>query len=254
MLRTRVMPCLLLKGRGLVKTINFKNERYVGDPINAVRIFNQKEVDELILFDINCTSHNAPINFPLLEQITSECFMPLCYGGGVKTLADFKKLFAMGIEKISVSSLLFDDPEIVKQAVAIYGSQSIVATLDINQSWFRKKYEVYTHSAKRKHQHTPVSAAIYACELGVGEIVINAIHRDGTWQGFDLELIKQIAACVNVPVVAAGGAGSLDDIKDAVINGHASAVALGSMAVFQAKDMGVLIKFPKISELTKILP
>jgi cyclase len=160
----------------------------------------------------------------------------------------------MGIEKISVSALLFDDPEIVKQAVAIYGSQSIVATLDINQSWFRKKYKVYTHSAKRKRQYTPVSAAIYACELGVGEIVINTIHRDGTWQGFDLELIKQIAECVNVPVVAAGGAGSLDDIKDAVINGHASAVALGSMAVFQAKDMGVLIKFPKISELTKILP
>lgn len=254
MLRTRVMPCLLLKGRGLVKTVNFKNERYVGDPINAVRIFNQKEVDELVLFDIDCTSHNSPINFPLLEQITSECFMPLCYGGGVKTLADFKKLFSMGIEKISVSSLLFEDPNVVKKAVAIYGSQSIIATLDINQSKFRKIYGVFTHSAKRKNKYTPVEAAKYACELGVGEIIINTIHRDGTWQGFDQELIKQISECVNVPVVAAGGAASLEDIKTVVIDGHASAVALGSMAVFQAKDMGVLIKFPKISELTKILP
>jgi len=248
------MPCLLLKGRGLVKTEKFKNERYIGDPINAVRIFNQKEVDELVLFDIDCTSKKTPINFSLLEQITSECFMPVCYGGGVQTLEDFKQLFSMGIEKVSVSSLLFEKPNIVKQAVSIYGSQSIIATLDVNQSRFRKKYNVFTHSAKLKHKYTPVEAARYACELGVGEIIINTIHRDGTWQGFDQELIKNITECVNVPVVSAGGAGSLEDIKNVVINGHASAVALGSMAVFQAKDMGVLIKFPTISELTKILP
>lgn len=254
MLRTRVIPCLLLKGRGLVKTINFKNERYVGDPINAVRIFNQKEVDELVLFDINCTSHNTAINFPLLEQITSECFMPLCYGGGVKSLEDFKKLFSMGIEKVSISSLLFDNPEIVKQAVAIYGSQSIIATLDINQSKYRKKYQIFTHSGKKKRKYTPIEAAQYACDLGVGEIIVNTIHRDGTWSGFDQELIKQISLSVIVPVVATGGAGSLDDIRNVVVNSHASAVALGSMAVYQAKDMGVLIKFPKPQELTKILP
>jgi len=253
-LRTRVMPCLLLQGRGLVKTVKFKNERYVGDPINAVRIFNQKEVDELVLFDINCTSDSGTINYSLLEQITSECFMPVCYGGGVRTLEDFRKLFSLGIEKVSVSSLLFDSPDVVAQAVAIYGSQSIIATLDINLSKYRKKYQVCTHSGKQKRKYTPVEAAKYACSLGVGEIIVNAIHRDGTWSGFDQELISQISANVNVPVVAAGGAGTLDDIKNVVVSANASAVALGSMAVFQAKDMGVLIKFPKQTELTKILP
>lgn len=254
MLRTRVMPCLLLQGRGLVKTVKFKNERYVGDPINAVRIFNQKEVDELVLFDINSTTKASPINYPLLEQITSECFMPVCYGGGVKTLEDFRRLFSMGIEKVSISSLLFDNPEVVTKAVAIYGSQSIIATLDIKLSKYRKKYQVYTHSSKQKRKYTPVEAAKYACSLGVGEVIINTIHRDGTWSGFDQDLIKNICQNVDVPVVAAGGAGTLDDIKDVVVNANASAVALGSMAVFQAKDMGVLIKFPKQTELTKILP
>ena len=254
MLRTRVMPCLLLQGKGLVKTVKFKNERYVGDPINAVRIFNQKEVDELVLLDINCTSDSSSINYSLLEQITSECFMPVCYGGGVKTLDDFRRLFSMGIEKVSVSSLLFDNPEVVTKAVAIYGSQSIIATLDIKLSTFRKKYQVCTHSSKKIRKYTPVEAAKYACSLGIGEIIVNTVHRDGTWLGFDQDLIKQVCESVNVPVIAAGGAGTLDDIKNVVVNANASAVALGSMSVFQAKDMGVLIKFPKHTELTKILP
>jgi len=254
LLRTRVMPCLLLKGKGLVKTEKFKNERYVGDPVNAVRIFNQKEVDELVLYDIDSTTKKTPINFPLLEQITSECFMPICYGGGVKTLSDFRKLFYMGVEKVSVSSLLFESPYIIKQAVSIFGSQSIVATLDINQSKFRKKHFVCSHSSKNKVNFSIVDAAKYVCSLGVGEIIINTVHRDGTWLGFDYELIQQITESVNVPVVALGGAGSLNDIKKVVIDSHASAVGLGSMAVFQAKDMGVLIKFPKQSELSNILP
>jgi cyclase len=248
------MPCLLLQGRGLVKTIKFKNERYVGDPINAVRIFNQKEVDELILFDIGCTTDANAINYSLLEQITSECFMPICYGGGVRTLEDFRRLFSMGIEKVSVSSLLFDNPDVVAQAVEIYGSQSIIATLDINLSKYRKKYQVCTHSGKKKRKYTPVEAAKYVCNLGAGEIIVNTIHRDGTWSGFDQNLINQICENVNVPVVASGGAGTLDDIKNIVMNANASAVALGSMAVFQAKDMGVLIKFPKQAELIKVLP
>jgi cyclase len=248
------MPCLLLQGRGLVKTIKFKNERYVGDPINAVRIFNQKEVDELILFDIKCTTDASMINYSLLEQIASECFMPVCYGGGVKNLDDFRRLFSMGIEKVSVSSLLFDNPDVVAQAVAIYGSQSIIATLDINISKYRKKYQVCTHSGRKKRSYSPIEAAKYACGLGVGEIIVNTIHRDGTWSGFDQKLISQVSENVNVPVVAVGGAGTLDDIKSVVINANASAVALGSMAVFQAKGMGVLIKFPKQTELTKFLP
>lgn len=248
------MPCLLLKGKGLVKTEKFRNERYVGDPINAVRIFNQKEVDELVLFDIDSTVKNTQINFPLLEQVTSECFMPICYGGGVKTLSDFRKLFYMGVEKVSVSSLLFENPEVVKEAVAIYGSQSIIATIDVKKSKFRKKYVVCTHSSQNKVKLSPVEAAKYARDLGVGEIILNAVHRDGTWLGFDSELVQQVTDCVNVPVVAAGGAGTLDDIKNVVTDSHAAAVAIGSMAVFQSKDMGVLIKFPKQSDLLKILP
>jgi len=248
------MPCLLLKGKGLVKTTRFQNERYIGDPINAVRIFNQKEVDELVFFDIDSTVKNSPINYPLLEQITSECFMPICYGGGVKTIDDFRKLFYMGVEKVSVNTLLFQQPKIIKQAVAIYGSQSIVATLDINKSRFRKKYFVCTHSSKSKVNMSVIEAAKYACSLGVGEIIINTVHKDGTWLGFDYELIHQITESVNVPVVAVGGAGCLNDIKRVVNESRASAVGLGSMAVFQAKDMGVLIKFPKQSDLIKILP
>jgi cyclase len=247
------MPCLLLKGKGLVKTEKFKNERYIGDPINAVRIFNQKEVDELVLFDIDSTVMKTPINYPLLERITSECFMPICYGGGVKTLSDFRQLFYMGVEKVSVSSLLFEQPEIIKQAVSIYGSQSIVATLDINQTRFRKKYFVCSHSSKNKINVSVVEAAKYVCSLGVGEIIVNTVHRDGTWLGFDNELIRQITKSVDVPVVALGGAGSLFDIREVVINSHASAVGLGSMAVYQAQGMGVLIKFPKQLELTKII-
>lgn len=253
MLRTRVMPCLLLKGKGLVKTEKFKNERYVGDPINAVRIFNQKEVDELVLFDIDSTNKQTPINFRLLEQVASECFMPICYGGGVKTMADYRKLFYMGIEKVSVSSLLFEKPDVIREAVSVYGSQSIVATLDVTQSRFRKKYMICTHSSKNKIKMSPVDAAQYASDLGVGEIILNTVHRDGTWSGFDSNLVKQVVDSVNIPVVAAGGAGSLDDIKSVVDDAHASAVAIGSMAVFQSKDMGVLIKFPSHSELSQIL-
>lgn len=253
MLRTRVMPCLLLKGEGLVKTIKFSKERYVGDPINAVRIFNQKEVDELILFDIDVSSQKSGINFPLIERITSECFMPLCYGGGVKSLEDFRKLFYLGVEKVSVSSLLFENPEVVRQAIAIYGSQSIIATLDIKRAKFSKKYRVHTHSAKKKTAYDPLQATRLAYGLGVGEIILNSIDRDGTWDGFDLELVRSVTEAVSVPIVAVGGAGKLEDISMVVKDSGASAVGLGSMAVFQAKDMGVLIKFPKIIELEKLL-
>lgn len=253
MLRTRVMPCLLLKGRGLVKTKQFKRQQYIGDPINAVRIFNQKEVDELVLFDIGSTAEDTGINFELIEQITSECFMPLCYGGGVRKLEDFRQLFSLGVEKVSISSLIFEDPEVVRQAVAIYGSQSIICTLDVKKSKFRKRHMVVVNSGQKKTGYGPVEAAKLACELGVGELVVNSVDRDGTWEGFDLELIKQVSAAVDVPVVAVGGAGKLSDIRTAVKEADASAVCMGSMAVFQAKDMGVLIKFPSIKDLDVIL-
>lgn len=252
MVRTRVMPCLLLKNGGLVKTVKFKNEQYVGDPLNAVRIYNQKEVDELVVFDISRTTADKLIDFDLIEKIASQCFMPVCYGGGVKTLQDFKALFSLGVEKVSVSSLLFDDPEVVRQAVDIYGSQSIVATIDVHKPLFRSKYIIKTHSGRIK-RFMPLSDIVAYCEdLGIGEIIINNINQEGTWEGFDIDLLKGITANATVPVVAVGGAGSLEDIRVAVEDGGASAVCIGSMAVFQSKGMGVLIKFPKPSELAKI--
>lgn len=253
MLRTRVIPALLLDGQGLVKTTKFKSPVYIGDASNSCRIYNQMEVDELILFDIRASSQNLPIQFDIIQKIVSECFMPICYGGGVKTLEDFKKLFYMGVEKVSVSSLLFENPEVVKEAIKIYGAQSIVATLDIKRSRFRKLQRVYLYNGKQRIKRSLDEVIEMLNHVGVGEIVINNIDREGTWEGFDCELIKYFANNTEVPVVALGGAGSKADIKTVVLQGHASAVALGSMAVFQSKGMGVLIKFPKLKELKELL-
>lgn len=253
MLRTRVMPCLLLKNGRLVKTVKFQNDKYVGDLLNAVRIYNQKEVDELVVFDISRTTSGQLIDFDLIQKMASQCFMPVCYGGGVKTLNDFKTLFTLGIEKVSVSSLLFDNPKVVRDAVSIYGSQSIVATIDLAKPLFRSKYVIKTHSGRKK-RGVPTSEILAYCEdLGVGEIIVNNISQEGTWEGFDIDLLKELTASANVPIVSVGGAGSLGDIRAAVESGGVSAVCIGSMAVFQSKDMGVLIKFPKPSELDSVL-
>ncbi|MBU2704613.1 imidazole glycerol phosphate synthase subunit HisF [Zooshikella marina] len=251
MLRTRVMPCLLIKGGGLIKTCNFKKYRYVGDPINAVRIFNQKEVDELIIFDIDA-SKNKIIQYDLIEQITSECFMPLCYGGGVKNIEDFRKLFYIGVEKVSISSLIFENPSVVRTAIEIFGAQSIIATFDIKKGFFCNKYYAYIYSGKKNTKIKIDECLKLAKKIGVGEIILNSIDRDGTWNGFDLNLFKSIKEEVDVPIVAVGGAGSLEDIKEIVITGGATAVGIGSMTVFQSKGMGVLIKFPTQKELSTL--
>lgn len=252
MLRTRVIPSLLVQDRKLVKTVKFKAPAYIGDPINAVRIFNQKEVDELILLDIGCNRTNAPINFAFIEKVASECFMPLSYGGGVTSLEHFQELFKIGVEKVSACTLLFENPNVVKAAVSQYGSQSIVASLDIGLGWFSKKYKLRKRCGSGTIRMGVVDAAHYVCDLGVGEIIVNTIHREGTWSGFDVNLIRTISDSVEVPVIALGGAGSILDIRDVVRNGKASAVALGSMVVFQAKGMGVLVKFPNPVDLKNL--
>lgn len=253
MLRTRVIPALLLDGQGLVKTTQFKSPVYVGDASNSCRIYNQMEVDELVLFDIRASSKALPIQFELIQQIVSECFMPICYGGGVKTLEDFRKLFYMGVEKVSVSSLLFDNPQVVKEAIKIYGAQSIIATLDIKRSRFRKVQQVYLHNGKKRIKKSLDEVIALLNDIGLGEIIVNNIDKEGSWEGFDCDLVRYFADNTQVPVVALGGAGSKEDIKTVVQQGHASAVALGSMAVFQSKGMGVLIKFPKLEELKELL-
>jgi len=247
------MPCLLLQGRGLVKTINFRSPIYVGDPVNTFRIFNQKEVDEIILIDIGATSSGSAIQFDLIEQIASECFMPICYGGGVRSIEDYVRLFTIGIEKISVSSLFFENPDIVSEAVKMFGSQSVVLTLDVKRHWLTKNYRLYNYSGAKCVAKDIIATVKRAEALGVGEIIVYSMERDGTWKGFDTELITQICESVEVPVVAVGGAGSLPDIKTVVEECGASAVGIGSMAVFQGQDKGVLVRFPRMAELEKLL-
>lgn len=243
MLATRLMPCLLMSNGALVKTVRFKSPVYVGDPVNAVRIFNQKEVDELVLLDIEATTHHRGIDYETLEKVVSECFMPICYGGGVNTLEDMRQLFSLGVEKISLGAAAFENPDLIRQASAEFGNQAIVVTLDVKKRMLGG-YSVRTHQGEKDARVNPVEAARNMEKLGAGEILLNSIDRDGTWSGFDLKLIRDVTNAVGLPVIACGGAGSMQDVRSAVSEGGASAVAVGSMAVFQGKDLGVLIKFP----------
>lgn len=248
------MPCLLLQRGRLVKTTSYRKPVYLGDPINSARIFNQMEVDELVLLDIGATSDKTPVNFDLVERIVSECFMPIMYGGGVKSVEDFRRLFRIGVEKVSVSSLLFDAPKVVREAVSVFGSQSVVATLDIRQDRMRTKRTLVTRSGGKVKGMSLEQAVDHAISLGVGEVVAHDVTREGTWSGFDCELIRSVADRCPVPVVAMGGAGSIDDIATVTRQAGVSAVAVGSMAVFQARGMGVLISFPSLPELEEVLP
>lgn len=243
MLATRLMPCLLMSNGALVKTVRFKEGAYVGDPVNAVRIFNQKEVDELILLDIHATTQKRGIDFETLEKLTSECFMPICYGGGVRTLEEMRRLYALGIEKVSLGAAAFEVPDLVRQAASEFGSQAIVVTLDVRKKLLGRT-TVCLRNGQRDLKQSPADAARYLEEQGAGELLLYSIDRDGTWSGFDLALLQSVTQAVSVPVVVTGGAGSLEHIQAAVQEGGASAVAIGSMAVFQAQDLGVLIKFP----------
>lgn len=243
MLATRLMPCLLMSNGALVKTVRFKELTYVGDPVNAVRIFNQKEVDELILLDIHATTHGRGIDFETIEKVFSECFMPICYGGGVRSVEDMRRLFAIGVEKVSLGASAFEVPGLIQQAAAEFGSQAVVATLDVKRNIFGKN-SVRLRNGSKDTKTSAVEAAREFERQGAGEVLLYSIDRDGTWSGFDLRLIEEVSQAVGVPVVATGGAGQLSDLREAVLRGGASAVAIGSMAVFQGKDLGVLIKFP----------
>ena len=252
MIRPRVIPCLLLKNGGLVKTVKFKEPKYLGDPINIVRIFNDKEVDELIFLDITATPENRPPSFDLLGKITSECFMPLGYGGGIRTLDEVKKLLGIGIEKIVLNSSAVENPALVRAVADYAGSQAVVISLDVRKSMFGK-YEVYTRSAKKATGLDPVKFAVEMEKQGAGELFVNSIDRDGTMQGYDLELIRRVADSVGVPVVACGGAGNVQHLAEA-IRGGASAAAAGSMFVFQGPLRGVLISYPSQAELRRTMP
>lgn len=251
MLMTRVMPCLLVGNGRLVKTIKFKNPSYVGDPVNAIKIYNEKEVDELVLLDIIATAEEREPSFDLLSNVADECFMPLTYGGGIRKLDDIKRIFNLGIEKVAINSFAAQDPNFIGEAAEIFGSQSIVVSIDVKQTIFGK-YLVHTHSGKKATRYDPVEYAAEMEKIGAGEIFLNSIDRDGTWKGYDIALIRKVADAVNIPVIACGGAGSIQDFGEAVKQGGASAVAAGSMVVYSGKGLGVLINFPKQSDLRDV--
>ncbi|OGC08493.1 imidazole glycerol phosphate synthase subunit HisF [candidate division WOR-1 bacterium RIFOXYA2_FULL_36_21] len=251
MLKNRVIPCLLLKNNGLVKTIKFSNPKYVGDPINAVNIFNDKEVDELIILDITATIEGKKPNYSLLSDIASECFMPLGYGGGVNSIEDVRKLFNLGIEKVVINSYAVENQEFIRSVSNIFGSQSVVVSIDVKSNLWGK-HEVYIRGGKQKTGLDPVTHAKQVESLGAGELFINSIDRDGTGQGYDIKLIKSISEVVRIPVVACGGASKTEDFKLAIKDGGASAVAAGSIFVFQGKHRAVLITYPLIDELENI--
>ncbi|MBN2881017.1 imidazole glycerol phosphate synthase subunit HisF [Candidatus Woesearchaeota archaeon] len=241
MYRNRIIPCLLLQEDGLVKTIKFKNTTYIGDPINAVRIFNDKEVDELFFIDISA-SKNKKIQFEYLKKIASECFMPLGYAGGIKTLEDAKKIFSMGFEKISLTSVVFKNPKLISEISKVYGAQSVLVTIDVKKNIFGKP-KVFNYLENKLTAYDPVEFAIRMEKLGAGEIIINSVDNDGVMKGYDLELIKLISKSVSIPVVALGGAGTLDDLKK-VVDAGASAAAAGSLFIYYGPHKAVLINYP----------
>lgn len=251
MLRTRVIPSLLLRGRGLVKTIKFQNPKYIGDPINAVRIFNDKEVDELVFLDITATLEKRPPQFDLIKDIATECFMPFGYGGGIHDIETANKILKMGSEKIVINSAA-SDFGLLRDAADVFGSQSVVVSLDLKKSR-RGKYQIYTHSGTKKTDIDPVKFAQDVEANGAGEIFLNSIDRDGTMEGYDIDLLRSITKRVNIPVVACGGAGSLEHFQQAVLKGGASAVAAGSMFVFHGLHRAVLINYPTQEELKQFL-
>jgi cyclase len=245
-IRPRVMPCLLLRNGGLVKTTKFTDARYLGDPVNTVRIFNDKEVDELVLLDITATTESKPIQFELVHEIVSEAFVPVCYGGGVRSLEDATRLLALGVEKISLNTSALEDLSLISAISERFGASTTVVSIDARRR--RSRHEVATRNGSKTTGRNPAEWARAVVDAGAGEILINSVDRDGTMEGYDLELVGSIASEVTVPVIAAGGAGSLSDFAAAVDAG-ASACAAGAFFVFQGRHRAVLISFPSQDDL-----
>ena len=244
------MPCLLYYKNGLYKTVKFKHPKYIGDPLNAIKIFNEKEVDELIFLDISASSENREPDYKMITEIASECFMPLCYGGGVKTLDQVKRILEIGVEKISLNSAAIENPKLVKDAANAFGSQAVIVSIDVKKN-FWGKYEVVKNRATKSAGVDPVTFAKRMEDTGAGELIVTSVDREGTWEGYDVDLIKLLTSAVNIPLIANGGAGNINHLEDVVKKGNASAVALGSMVVYQKKDFGVLISFPNRMDLEK---
>lgn len=246
MLRPRIIPCLLVHQGGLVKTEAFKHPKYVGDPINAVRIFNEKEADELMVLDIDATAKNTEPDFGLIAKLAAECRMPLCYGGGVTTAEQAARIVDMGVEKVAVSAAAISNPSLLTAMAAAVGRQSVVAVLDVRKrsGLFAKGYEVCTHNGKNIHKLDPLALAKQFQSAGAGEIVVNSVDRDGQMQGYDLDLAMQFKQALKVPVTFLGGAGSLEHLTELVSRLGVVGAAAGSLFVFKGKYRAVLINYP----------
>jgi cyclase len=252
-IKTRVIPVLLLRDKGLVKTVKFGTPRYIGDPINSVRIFNEKEVDELAFLDIAATPKRREPDFATLEDIAGEAFMPMACGGGISSIEQIRRILSMGFEKVILDTVTYDDPDVVREAVAIYGAQAVVACVDVKRK-FLGGYDLYTHSGAQRRKIELAAHLANLVAYGVGEVIVNSIDRDGTMSGYDLAAIKAASSKVGMPVIACGGAGSVEDLATAVNQAGASAVAAGSLFVYKGKHRAVLINYPDRAELERLLP
>jgi cyclase len=251
MLTTRVIPCLLLHNGSLVKPLQFGSPTYVGDPTNAIKIFNEKQVDEILVLDITATIERRRPPFAVIEKFAGECFMPAAYGGGLTTIEDVTEVFRLGIEKVVINAGAIESPGFIRQLADRFGSQAIVVSIDARRN-INGQYEVFIHRGKKSIGMDPSSFAIQMTQEGAGEILINSIDQDGTMRGYDLDLIRRVTSVVSVPVIACGGAGKLIDFRYAVIDGGATAVAAGSMVVHFGRNRAVLINFPNRSDIDKL--
>ncbi len=253
MLRPRITPCLLVHDGGLVKTIGFKDPKYVGDPINAVKIFNEKEADELIVLDIDATVNNVEPDFKLIARLAAECRMPLCYGGGVRTVQQAKKIIGLGVEKVALSAAALEDPDLITRIAEEIGSQSVVVVLDVKKRLLGKEYDVWTHNGRKNTKRTVLEVALDAQARGAGEIVINSIENDGKMKGYDLALALRVREALHVPMTILGGAGSLDDIVSLVRTCGVIGAAAGSLFVFKGAYRAVLINYPNPAQKDELI-
>ena len=253
MLHPRIIPVLLVQNKGLVKTVKFKDPKYVGDPINAVKIFNEKEADELIVLDIDASSENREPDYQMIKNLATECRMPLCYGGGIKSVEQAQRILRLGVEKVALSSVVFDRPDIIPELTARVGKQSVAVVLDIKKRRFSSQYDCYILNGTVNQKVSAIEFAHKVEQLGVGEIIINAIDKDGTMTGYDIELIDKIKQTVTIPVTALGGAGNYNDIKELVAKYPIIGAAAGSAFVFKGKYRAVLINYPTKVERRDIM-
>lgn len=253
MLRPRIIPCLLVQNKGLVKTVNFSHPKYVGDPINAVKIFNEKEVDELVVLDIDATAKNTEPDYLMIRNLASECRMPFCYGGGVKTVDQVKRIIKLGVEKVAISSAVLENPRLVSMIAEAVGSQSVVVVLDVKKNPKNGNYELWVHNGKKNTEKDPVQFARELERLGAGEIMINSIDRDGVMKGYDLALVDHVRQSISLPLTVMGGAGSLRDIESLISKYGIIGAAAGSLFVFKGIYRAVLINYPSRSEKDALL-